>query len=352
MLREYFEQSNKVYSLLEDKESKDIFMYKSMFYGSYDYRYIFEMVDRYTQLSTLDFRWDDFIKKIKYACEKGKKIVIYGAGGEGLALQTILNSQGIPVAFFADRNYELINRKDVVSPDELIDRYMANDDIVVVIGTEIYFEEIKNSLLKKGILLCDIFGGKADIEKQYFADEIIQYTSDEVFVDCGSLNFMTCEYFMKKCTTNVGKIFAFEPDDSNYNMCLDRINKHNLDIKLYPYGVYSENSVMGFVYNNGGTSRISQQGEGTIETCKLDDILKGERVTFIKMDIEGAEFEALKGAENLITKNRPKLAISVYHKPEDMIEIVLYLKSLVPEYKFYLRHYSIYSVETVMYAVL
>jgi hypothetical protein len=69
------------------------------------------------------------------------------------------------------------------------------------------------------------------------------------------------------------------------------------------------------------------------------------------MDIEGAELKALKGASDIIRKNRPKLAISVYHKQNDMIDIPLFLKSVIPDYRLYIRHYSIYPAETVLYAV-
>jgi hypothetical protein len=74
---------------------------------------------------------------------------------------------------------------------------------------------------------------------------------------------------------------------------------------------------------------------------------------FIKMDIEGSELEALKGAKNTIKNQKPRLAISVYHKPEDIFEIPLYLKELVPAYKFYLRHDCLVNLtETVLYAML
>ena len=81
-------------------------------------------------------------------------------------------------------------------------------------------------------------------------------------------------------------------------------------------------------------------------------LMNKEEVTFIKMDIEGAELKALKGAKNIILRDKPKLAISIYHKPEDIVEIPLFIKELVPEYKLYIRHYSNDSIETVLYAVI
>lgn len=74
-------------------------------------------------------------------------------------------------------------------------------------------------------------------------------------------------------------------------------------------------------------------------------------MTFIKMDIEGAELEALHGCRDTIIKYRPKLAICVYHKPEDIIEIPSYIHEIVPEYKLYLRHHSKDLSETVLYAL-
>ena len=77
----------------------------------------------------------------------------------------------------------------------------------------------------------------------------------------------------------------------------------------------------------------------------------GERITFIKMDVEGAELKSLMGACNTIRRDRPKLAISIYHKDKDMVRIPLYIRSLIPDYRLYVRHYSNNANETVLYAV-
>ncbi len=83
----------------------------------------------------------------------------------------------------------------------------------------------------------------------------------------------------------------------------------------------------------------------------LDEAIGEESPSFIKMDIEGAELEALKGAKNIIQKYAPKLAVCVYHKPEDMEEIPQLLLEYNPNYRFYLRHYSLTMNETVLYAL-
>lgn len=88
----------------------------------------------------------------------------------------------------------------------------------------------------------------------------------------------------------------------------------------------------------------------SISVVAMDSIIK-EKVTYIKLDIEGAELEALKGAQEIIKRDKPKLAICIYHKKEDMVEIPYFIKQLVPEYRLFIRHYSNNECETVLYAV-
>ena len=92
-------------------------------------------------------------------------------------------------------------------------------------------------------------------------------------------------------------------------------------------------------------------GEVSIKADSIDNKLKGRKATYIKMDVEGSELEALKGSIETIKKYRPKLAISLYHKPEDVIEIPVFLEKLDLGYKYYLRHYQTRMEETVLYSV-
>ncbi|MDR2709141.1 MAG: FkbM family methyltransferase [Elusimicrobiota bacterium] len=92
-----------------------------------------------------------------------------------------------------------------------------------------------------------------------------------------------------------------------------------------------------------------------IETISIDDFVSQNnlpRVDFIKLDIEGAEYECLQGAKETIKKFKPRIAVCIYHKDEDFIRIPAYLKELVPEYKLYLNHHTDMIEETVLYAMI
>ena len=84
----------------------------------------------------------------------------------------------------------------------------------------------------------------------------------------------------------------------------------------------------------------------------IDNVCWEDKVTFIKLDIEGSEMEALRGAEKIIRRDKPRLAVSIYHEPQDYFEIPFYIRELVPEYKLYIRHHKPNKNDTVVYAVL
>ena len=117
-------------------------------------------------------------------------------------------------------------------------------------------------------------------------------------------------------------------------------------------GAYSKNTAITFSRDiESGSSRISEDGEISIKTISIDEMLNGGEATYIKMDIEGAEKEALLGCERTINLYHPKLAISIYHNEDDLWDIPFCLMKKYPFYKYYIRHYTDITTETILYAV-
>ena len=108
---------------------------------------------------------------------------------------------------------------------------------------------------------------------------------------------------------------------------------------------------MTFAEGGGTSSKLSDSGQTTVPVVALDDVLHGHAVNFIKLDIEGAEPEALRGAQRLIEKNRPGLAICLYHSPEHLWSIPLWVQGLNLDYCLYYRAYQHNTFETVFYAI-
>ena len=122
------------------------------------------------------------------------------------------------------------------------------------------------------------------------------------------------------------------------------------DIELLNMGVSDFNGEIPYISEETG-SRAVQTSSNVAKVCKLDDVIQEQQVTFIKMDIEGFELSALKGAINIINENQPKLVISAYHRLEDLWKVPLYIKGINERYKVYLRHHSPMVWDTDCYAV-
>ena len=200
-------------------------------------------------------------------------------------------------------------------------------------------------------------------ELQYFDEDVVPKHVKgrrEVFIDGGSLNLYSSDQFMQWCGYECDKIIAFESDHRSVRICeeiLQRTPKLGKVTELVTRGLWSNETELAFteVDNYGSSSFVLHKGgygkKQVIPTTSIDIVLNGEPVTFIKMDIEGSELEALKGAQNTIMKYHPTLAISIYHKSEDIVELPGFIKSLEPNYNLYLRNYHLDNTETVLYAI-
>lgn len=187
------------------------------------------------------------------------------------------------------------------------------------------------------------------IPNQYFLSEILKPLNNEVYVDCGAFEGDTIDEFLKWNGGTYKEIYAFEIDVHNYNIL--RKNYEDSDsIYTLNYGCWDKEEDFSYTTRAGGRGSVAEEGSGN--TCKCIPIAKciESEVTLLKMDIEGAEIRALIGAKEIILKYKPRLAICVYHKPDDLWEIPFWIHDLVPEYKLYLRHHAENHYETVIYA--
>ena len=191
----------------------------------------------------------------------------------------------------------------------------------------------------------------------YFNSDFFPLKNDEVFANIGALIGDCAVKFVKTCEKRglqYKEIINFEPDLNNFLQLSEKMN-HFENVRCLPYGLWSHKSRMRFFTPNpfsaGTVGYLNTEGNIKVDLVSLDELLHDTDISLIKMDVEGAEMEALRGAAETIRRNMPKLAISVYHKRDDIFEIPLFIHRLHPGYKFYLRHYSTTFSETVLFAV-
>lgn len=194
-------------------------------------------------------------------------------------------------------------------------------------------------------------------DKQYFDNEFFVYANGEKLIDGGAYDGDTIDMFnhqMKKRKIKKTSVVAFEPDENNFTRLIKR------KVKVIKAGLWSSSKDLRFVEGKESFSRLlyddefPKSGEKVSIVCVkcIDDVRECDDATFIKMDIEGAEQEALKGAEKLITNIKPKLAICIYHSDQDMIEIPEWIHKTVPEYRLWIRQHADTIGETVIYAMV
>lgn len=191
---------------------------------------------------------------------------------------------------------------------------------------------------------------------QYFPEDgLIKPVENEIFIDAGAYDGETTYNFSRWiCDKNYSKIYVMEPDSLMFQIMKEYISLRRIE-KAIPVnrGAYSISGTLKFSEDSStGSSRINESGENDIKVISIDDMVGDDNVTFIKMDIEGVEMKALEGAQKTIERCKPKLAISIYHKEDDLWEIPYYILKRYPWYTIYIRHYALTTNETVMYATI
>lgn len=177
---------------------------------------------------------------------------------------------------------------------------------------------------------------------------------DECFVDGGAMDGADTDWLLSRGLAR--RALVFEPNPRQTSALAAKY-AGNEAVAFFPCGLSDADGTARFETRRYGQSgaTASADGDSVARFRTLDSLTLGGgymgQVTFVKLDIEGAELAALKGAESTIREQKPKLAVCVYHKPEDIWEIPALVLEYNPGYRLWLRHYSLSRYDTVLYAV-
>lgn len=191
----------------------------------------------------------------------------------------------------------------------------------------------------------------------YFPSGLLPALSpDTVFVDCGAYDGDTIRSFLAHQEGRFKSIFAFEPDPQSYQQLRTYVSSLRPEdrerIHLFPVAVGEQRARLRFDAAGNMSSSFSAPGAIEVEVVPIDEVVKESGVPFyLKLDVEGAEGEALRGSEQLISRERPLLAISVYHRPDDLWQLPLQVAAQDLGYHFYLRTQGEDGTEVICYSL-
>ncbi|MFA7662847.1 MAG: FkbM family methyltransferase [Patescibacteria group bacterium] len=187
----------------------------------------------------------------------------------------------------------------------------------------------------------------------YFPADLFHLADNEVFADLGAYDGDTFLEFRKR-VHGFTAYCGFEPDPATFQRLRRHLEHYPKDwerIHIWNMAVSEEPGYVWFRATGDVSSRIADDGESKVPCDRLDNLSWPEPPTFLKADIEGSELSALKSGERLIREHRPTLAVCVYHKPQDLWEIPLWIAGLGVGYRVYLRRYGPADTELVVYGV-
>ena len=257
-------------------------------------------------------------------------------------------------------NWETINHCFVSEEgryikDHLKDFEMVYDDLADSESKEV-LENILNYRLTRDSKYIEIIksNNTTYLDPDVLTSSAFERIYNGVIIDGGAFDGDTVELFIDKLSDSNKKIeiHAYEISEEN----CEKIRKLNLGdnvVKVFRKALWCESNKKvnskGEGLSGGITISDEYDKEG-VETFCLDDYLQ-ERISFVKLDVEGAEREVLKGSLKMIERCNPILAISVYHLQDDIIILHKIIRNLRGGYKWYLRHYLYSSGETVLYGI-
>jgi FkbM family methyltransferase len=258
---------------------------------------------------------------------------------------TVLTAGDLPDALGEEAGgYWLTSRSHTVRhlPDiaDLMAR-MGDEESVRVVASVARFRLTSDILLQP----------QPDRANQYLPPFLGKPVQPACFIDGGAYDGDTFRA-LRRAGVQVSEWYAFEPDLENFAKLTAMSGEAGATkVALFPCGLGARTEDLTFSDGEGAGSRIAE-GAGTskIRVVALDQVLHGVRPTFIKLDVEGAEQDALNGMSGLVRDCRPRAAVSIYHKPADLWELPISVAELYGDAKLHIRQHGYNGFDTVLYA--
>lgn len=210
-----------------------------------------------------------------------------------------------------------------------------------VLNAVLAFRQTLDPILLKPVL---------DDDDLYAPKGLIKFSDHEAYIDGGSYDGDTIRTFIRSVNNRFERVYAFEPDPVTFAKLKANFSAEPR-IEPIHAGLYREKGVLRFKDDASRGAIFTDDGAIEMPVTTVDDVVGGGPVTYIKMNIEGAEIDALAGAKNAIRRELPKLALSVYHRPSDLWRIPEIVKQFSADYDLYLRQHDGGIIETVLYAL-
>jgi FkbM family methyltransferase len=214
---------------------------------------------------------------------------------------------------------------------------------------EVYKTKLQYLISKKIGILEEVCDAESD---QYMDRGLIELANmDGLFIDGGAYHGENTDEIFKRFPGTKLKSVCIDADKNNIAF-LQKKYAGNTRIRVVYGALEKKNGVIYFENSGARGGKVSGEHDGeAVPAIGIDDEYGNQKVSFIKLDIEGSEKNCLLGAEAVIRRDRPVLAICIYHNLEDHWEIPLMIKRMCPDYKLYIRHYHYMGIETVVYAI-
>ena len=331
---------DEIYSRLQDEQSRQIFDAKLNYMINGDRFRFWKSIKQQKRWSVVNPKLND------------EEYIVYGAGLMGRLILDILRESHKRVLFFIDND----EKKQGTTIDGVrvscISEIIKYPHVKVITSNRAFTKGAEEQFKNIGAVnvIIDESEVCAFCGRQYF--DVFCPQEGETFIDAGCFDGGTILDFVDWMGDKAySYIYSFEPDTHSISVCRDTIEKHEIEnIALINKGTYSKETVLKFSNDGSGGSCFCDAGETIVPVTSVDDVLQGKRATYIKMDVEGSEKDTIIGCRKTIEKYHPRLAVCVYHKPFDFVELPLLLLDIDASYKFYMRHYASNLCETVLYA--